>query len=205
MNKVYVSAIANKVSEEEIRSLIPPAKARRLGMLQKRALATALKALAVSGIEKPDMILNGTVMGCIETSLRILDGMASDGEKVAMPTAFMQSTHNTVASLIAIHTGNHGYNATYSHGAVSFECALQDAFLSIRSGQASSALVCRNDEITPLMRQNPKFFGNVQFSDVSEAWVLTANRDDGALFEIEDIVITHRNGTDSAEIVKSEL
>ena len=114
---------------EEYGQYIQPMKARRMGRLLKRALVTAIKAMKLSGIEQPDAILNGTAMGCMENSVQFLKGLRDEGDSVSMPTCFMQSTHNTVASMIAIFTKNHGYNTTYSHRAISFELALQDAFL----------------------------------------------------------------------------
>ena len=109
MNKVYVTAVVKDVPAEEYSRYLPPMKARRFGRLQKRALVTALKAMEISGITTPDAILNGTAMGCMENSVQLLQGLEQEGEAVSMPTCFMQSTHNTVASLIAIYTGNHGY------------------------------------------------------------------------------------------------
>ncbi|MBO7366117.1 MAG: beta-ketoacyl synthase chain length factor, partial [Bacteroidales bacterium] len=66
------------------------------------------------------------------------------------PTSFMQSTHNTVSSMIAIHLGCHGYNATYSHTGASLESALLDAWLQISLGDIDTALVGRFDEEAPL-------------------------------------------------------
>ena len=62
----------------------------------------------------------------------------------------MQSTHNTVSSMIAIHLGCHGYNATYSHTGASLESALLDAWLQISLGDIDTALVGKFDEVAPL-------------------------------------------------------
>ena len=150
MNKVFVTAIVKDVPAEEYGHYLPPMKARRMGKLQKRALVTALKAMEISGVGEPDAILNGTAMGCMENTVQMLCGLASEGEEVNMPTCFMQSTHNTVASMIAIYTKNHGYNTTYSHRTISFELALQDALLRLRTGRLRTALVCANDEREPV-------------------------------------------------------
>ena len=68
------------------------------------------------------------------------------------PTYFMQSTHNTISSGIAIFTKCHGYNVTYSHGKDSLQWALRDAEMLLRSGKAKSVLVGLHDETTPLFR-----------------------------------------------------
>jgi 3-oxoacyl-(acyl-carrier-protein) synthase len=206
MNRVYVTAIVEDVPQEEYSRYLPPMKARRMGRLLKRALVTALKAMEVSGIEKPDAILNGTAMGCMEHTLQLLNALAAEGESASMPTAFMQSTHNTVASQIAIFTGNHGYNTTYSHRTVSFELALQDAFLRLRAGLVRNALVCANDELTDLQRQQPGFFGQLQVHDRSKVWVLSSDPGDNPLYELENVRIIHQKGAeDRAEIIKIPL
>ena len=145
--------------------------------------------------------LNGTAMGCMENTVQMLNGLAAEGEAVNMPTCFMQSTHNTVASMIAIYTKNHGYNTTYSHRTISFELALQDAFLRLRTGLARTALVCVNDELTELQLQQPHFFGQMEVHDRSEAWMLSVEPGDHPLYELENVKTIHQKGSeDRAEI-----
>lgn len=206
MNRVYVTAIVKDVSAEEYSRYLPPMKARRMGKLQKRALVTALKAMEISGIGEPDAILNGTAMGCMENTVQMLNGLAAEGEAMNMPTCFMQSTHNTVASMIAIYAKNHGYNNTYSHRTVSFELALQDAFLRLRTGRLRTALVCANDELTELQLHNPTFFGQLEVLDRSEAWMLSVEPGGNPLYEIENVRVIHQKGAeDRAEIIKKAL
>lgn len=206
MNRVYVTAIVKDVPAAEYSRYLPPMKARRMGKLQKRALVTALKAMEISGIGEPDAILNGTAMGCMENTVQMLNGLAAEGEAMNMPTCFMQSTHNTVASMMAIYTKNHGYNNTYSHRTVSFELALQDAFLQLRSGRLRTALVCANDELTELQLHNPTFFGQLEVLDRSEAWMLSVEPGGNPLYEIENVRVIHQKGAeDRAEIIKKTL
>ena len=201
MNRVFVVAIEKNVAPEEYSRYIPPMKARRMGKLLKRALATALKAMESSGISHPDAILNGTAMGCMEHTLQLLHGLAEEGDNVNMPTAFMLSTHNTVASQIAIFTKNHGYNTTYAHREISFELALHDAFLQLRSGRLQTALVCANDELTEFQRQHPGFFGKMPVEDRSEAWMLSVDPGDHPVYELENVQIIHHKGADDSAAV----
>jgi len=202
MNKVYVTAVVKDVPAEEYGRYLPPMKARRMGKLQKRALVTALKAMEISGIGEPDAILNGTAMGCMENTVQMLNGLSVEGEEVNMPTCFMQSTHNTVASQIAIFTGNHGYNTTYSHRTVSFELALQDAFMRLRVGLARTALVCANDELTELQLQQPRFFGQLEVQDRSEAWMLSVEPGEYPLYELENVKIIHNKGAEDRAVIQ---
>ena len=177
--QVYVVAEVKEVAETEYREYLNPMKARRYGRLLRRALVTALKAIRESGIDHPDAIINGTALGCISNTEQMLDTLHTEGESASMPTCFMQSTHNTVASLIAIHTGNHGYNSTYSHGEQSFECALQDAYLQIKSGRIHSALVCANDELTDSLREKTTQCGLQPGQHADRSWALMLSADPG--------------------------
>ena len=94
------------------RDFLPANEARRMGNLMKRALVTALKVLADTGIEHPDAIITGTSLGCMESTEKFLGALVENGEQTLSPTFFMQSTHNTVGSALGIHTKSHGYNTT---------------------------------------------------------------------------------------------
>lgn len=201
MNKVYVTAIVKDVPAEEYGQYLPPMKARRMGKLQKRALVTALKAMEISGVGEPDAILNGTAMGSMENTVQLLNGLHAEGEEVNMPTCFMQSTHNTVASMIAIYTKNHGYNTTYSHRTISFELALQDALMRLQTGRIRTALVCANDELTELQQQQPRFFGQLEVHDRSEAWMLSVEPGEHPLYELENVQIIHQKGTEDRAVI----
>ena len=205
MNKVFVTAIVKDVPAEEYSRYIPPIKARRMGKLQKRALVTALKAMEISGIGEPDAILNGTAMGCMENTVQMLNGLETEGEAMNMPTCFMQSTHNTVASMIAIYTKNHGYNTTYSHRTISFELALQDALMRLRTGKIRTALVCANDELTELQQQQPRFFGQLEVQDRSEAWMLSVELGEHSLYELDNVQIIHEKGQEDHAIIHKKL
>ena len=136
----------------DIRNYVKPMEARRMGRLIKAALLTSLQALEQAGIDCPDAIITATARGCLDNSERLLDQLRDEGEVLLKPTLFMQSTHNTIGSAIAIHLGCHGYNVTYSHGDRSLDCALHDAHLLLRSGQCRTVLVGLHDEATPLYR-----------------------------------------------------
>jgi 3-oxoacyl-(acyl-carrier-protein) synthase len=61
----------------------------------------------------------------------------------------MQSTHNTISSLVGIKMKCNGYNITYAHKELSFDSAMYDAWLQLRLGMIDSALVGGHDEMTP--------------------------------------------------------
>ena len=134
---------------KELKEFVSTMESRRMGKLMKAAHLTSLRALKKAGIECPDAIITATSRGMLEISLQFLDDITAFGEELLKPTLFMQSTHNTLSSAIAIRTKCHGYNTTYSHGDESFEWAMRDAVRLIQTGKVNSVLVGSFDESTP--------------------------------------------------------
>ncbi len=143
----------------QLREFISPMESRRMGKLLKAAHLSSLRALKEAGIECPDAIVTATARGMLETSMQFLDDMLANGEELLKPTLFMQSTHNTLSSAIAIRMKCHGYNTTYSQGEESLQWAMRDAERLIRTGKAESVLVGMYDETTPLFDEFAKRAG----------------------------------------------
>ena len=133
----------------EIREFVKPLEARRMGKIMKSSLLSSLKALKQAGIETPDAIITATSLGCLEFSENLLRQLSENGEQMLSPTWFMQSTHNTIGSNIAIRTHCHGYNATYTQEKKSLEWALRDAQILLATGKAKTVLVGLHEELTP--------------------------------------------------------
>ncbi len=134
----------------DIRRYVKPLEARRMGTLMKSSLLASLEALAQAGIAVPDAIVTATAYGCLDNSERLLAQLHDEGETALKPTLFMQSTHNTLGSNVAIKTGCHGYNVTYTQAGQSLDWALRDARLLLRGGRVRTVLVGCHDERTPL-------------------------------------------------------
>ena len=130
-------------------AFLTPMEGRRMGKLMKRALATSLSALRNAGLEHPDAIITGTSLGSVADMESVLNAVCENGGESVKPTNFMQSTHNTLGSLIALRTGTHGYNCTWSQECLSFEDALADAMTQLRLGRIGNALVGAFDELSP--------------------------------------------------------
>ncbi len=151
--EVKVLAKVEITSEDQladIRKYVKPLEARRMGKIMKSSLLSSLEALRQAGIPVPDAIITGTAYGCLENSERLLQQIKEEGEVMLKPTYFMQSTHNTIGSNIAIKTHCHGYNVTYTQGRSSLEWAVRDAESLLRSGKVRNVLVGCHDESTPL-------------------------------------------------------
>ncbi|TDX02278.1 beta-ketoacyl synthase chain length factor [Dinghuibacter silviterrae] len=96
----------------------------------------------------PDAILTGTAYGCLEDTTVFLRRMVENREEMLTPTAFIQSTHNTVGAQIALMLQCHAYNNTFVHRGFSFEHALLDGMMLLQEGAAKTVLVGGVDEIT---------------------------------------------------------
>ena len=138
--------VIDQTDDADVNLYISSAEARRMTPQMRRIVAAAKRALKESGIAQPDAIVCATQWGCMLQSMRFLQDMLDSDEQQLKPTPFIQSTHNTIASLIAILTGNHGYNATYSQGKRSLECAIRDIESQMQLGLIRNALVLEFDE-----------------------------------------------------------
>lgn len=196
-----------RAQEPDTKGLIVPSEARRMSKILKRTVSTAITALNNSDVKQPDAIITGTGMGCMENSEKFLIDISRFGENCLKPTLFMQSTHNTISSLIAIILKCHGYNNTYSHKGISFESALFDAWLQIKSGLIRNALIGANDEVTPFMdlvleRTHPEysFVSETSMSAVLVNSILPSN-----MCEVFEVRLFHRPELDEiADSLKRE-
>lgn len=197
MNKCYIiSGSCLHDEEADVRKYVTPGEARRMCRILKRAVYTSFEALRQSGIECPDAIITGTSMGCMENSEKFLTDICRNGELLLKPTLFMQSTHNTIASMTGILLKCHGYNMTYSQGGVSFTSALLDAWLQIRAGEINNALVGCHDELTDAIRKirhaaHPEI-APADFHEASAAFMLASRPLGDKPIEVEKVIILHR-------------
>ena len=146
LHSVNPSIVIDQADDTDVSVYINPSEARRMTLQTRRIVVAAKRAMKEANITMPDAIVCATQWGCMLQSMRFLQDMMDSNEQQLKPTPFIQSTHNTIASLIAILTGNHGYNSTYSQGHQSFSCALKDIETQIALGQIRNALVLEFDE-----------------------------------------------------------
>ena len=148
---IEIAASCEIHSAEEldaVKDFITPMEARRMGKLLKAATLTSLTVLKEACVEIPDAIITATSYGMMENSEKFLEEMIENRESLLKPTLFMQSTHNTIGSSVAIRLCCHGYNITYCQGERSLEWGMKDAVRLIQSGRAETVLVGCHDEST---------------------------------------------------------
>ncbi|ANH84071.1 beta-ketoacyl synthase [Niabella ginsenosidivorans] len=132
---------------------------RRMSRIIKMGAAAAMECVQTSGVAMPDAIISGTAYGCLADTEQFLTRMVEFKEELLSPTAFIQSTHNTVGAQIALMLQCHNYNNTYVHRGSSFETALLDAISLIQDDDAEKVLVGGVDEITEKSHAILKRFG----------------------------------------------
>lgn len=130
---------------------LDPRASRRMSRIMKMGLASALMCLEKSNIRVPDAILTATGLGCLEDTAAFISKLSHEEGQFLNPTAFIQSTHNTVAGAIALQLKCNSYNNTFSQRGFSFESALTEALLLLIENQSQNILLGGIDEtIEPL-------------------------------------------------------
>lgn len=163
---------------------------RRMSRIVKLGSTAAAIALKEANVEIPDAIVVGTGFGCLEDTGLFLRKMVINNEKTLNPTPFIFSTHNSIASQIAILLKAHGYNSTYSQRNFSFESALLDAYLLLKENNSENVLVGGIDELTEDSFSLLKELGYYKKNTAGEGasfFLLTNKSDENCYAEIKEV------------------
>ena len=136
------------VKEPDYTGFIPAMQLRRMSKAVRMGIGAARICLQDAGLEKPDAISIGTAFGCLHDTEVFLSKMVTQDEQMLTPTAFIQSTHNTVAGQIALVTGCYGHNLTFVHRGHSFEQAMVNAQLYLNDHTTGNIMVGGIEELT---------------------------------------------------------
>ena len=227
MNKVYVNGLGSVSAQKthdnalfldeivpyednvlyahgpDYKTYIPPAAARRMAKGIKMGVAASKIAMEEAGLDQVDAIITGTGMGCVRDSEKFVSALLDHGEQYLTPTAFIQSTHNTVGGQIALGLDCKGYNFTYVHASISFESALIDAQMQLQNGEAANILVGGIDENGDHTIKIHRLIGHIKDEKVGPMDVLDSGTR-GAVFGegANFFVLSHRRTNGSyAEVL----
>jgi 3-oxoacyl-[acyl-carrier-protein] synthase II len=153
--------------EPDYNSFIDARQIRRMSRVIKMGVASSAMAMKQAGITMPDGIITATGYGCLEDTEVFLRKLIENKEYALNPTPFIQSTHNTIGSQIALLLQCQAYNQTYTQGGASFESALLDAMLQLAETPGRSLLVGGVDEIITASHQVQSRFGIFRGDDDS--------------------------------------
>jgi 3-oxoacyl-[acyl-carrier-protein] synthase II len=137
-------------------AFIPAMDRRRMSDVLKMAVTCSFDALHQAGIKDPGAIIVGTSMGCCTHTRQFMDKILDSNGGPLAPTAFISSTHNTIAGQISLLLGNHGHNMTHTQNSLSFEQALIDAMLCIHEDIDQILVGCADEIEDDLFNMNKR-------------------------------------------------
>ncbi len=134
--------------EPEYKNYIPVRDLRRMSRILKMSNVAAQVALQDAELERPDAINVATGLGCLADTEKFLLNLIENDETLLNPTAFINSTHNTIAGQLALMLQVSHQNFTFAHNELTFEHALLDSLLLLKNGVYHHVLTGGVDEIT---------------------------------------------------------
>lgn len=155
---------------------------RRMNRMLKMGTYAAMKCL---GDRDVDLILTATSLGSISDTEKMLDTIYTSGETLGNPTAFIQSTFNTLAGNIAQLKQTHIPNITFVNRADTVANALRYAQVKL-AGDVNNILYVSSDEKTELSESVLRKFNLSPIGEYGEgatAMILSSEKT-GALAEI---------------------
>jgi 3-oxoacyl-[acyl-carrier-protein] synthase II len=154
---------SNTMQEPDYTAVIPPMQLRRMTKPVRTGIAAARQCLDLVASNVPASIHVGTAFGMLQDSEVFLSKMITQEEQMLNPTAFIQSTHNTVAGAIALSLQCNTHNMTFVHHAHSLESAYWDANLMPTAVDMPNLLWGGLDELTPTSLSVLKHFNNYSY------------------------------------------
>jgi hypothetical protein len=145
-NNLCVLEKESVVVSPDYKQYIAPASLRRLSPVLRMATAAA-KECQAEITEEIDAICVGTALGCLVDTEKFLVTIHTSTSETLSPTAFIQSTHNTIAGQISLELKNHSYNMTHTQNNLSFEVALIDAIMCCKEGKSNVLLGAADEAI----------------------------------------------------------
>ncbi len=187
------------------REYIDPVMLRRMSRILRMGVASAMHTLRQAGVSSPSGIIVGTGLGCLQDTEKFLTNFLTL-EGLIPPTAFILSTHNTVAGQISLSLGCHSYNITHTQNTLSFEMALLDGIMKLEEGE-SDILVGAADEHIPFLDKVAAEWGydNCMLTSGVSFFVLSGTASQSSLAEVVDVAVCNGTGGDRNEITGSFL
>ena len=202
---VPVSYTGNRMNciEPDYKGLIDVKLIRRMSRIIKMGVAAAVECLQEAGVTVPDAIITGTAYGCLEDTGNFITKMVEHNEELLTPTAFIQSTHNTIGGQIGLLLQCNNYNNAYVHRGFSFESALLDGMMLLKEKEAATVLVGAIDEITNISHtiiSRMGLYRNGTVAGEGAAFFLLADQPSATHYAKLDGLTTFYKPTDQKEI-----
>jgi len=166
------------VISPDYKEFIPPASLRRLSPVLRMGLAASMECKNQSRSDF-DAIVVGTGLGCLKDTEKFLSTFLTSTSDFLSPTAFIQSTHNTIGGQISLGLGNHAYNMTHTQNNLSFEVSLLDAMMCINEGKKNVLVGAADEKIDFLAEVQPNLIpSDFPLSSGASFFVLSPEKSD---------------------------
>lgn len=159
---------------------------RRMSRIVKMGVACGLECVHSIDPEEVQAIITATGLGCLADTEKFMNVLIDNLEQMLNPTAFIQSTFNTIGAQIALILQIHAYNMTYVHRGLSFESALLDGIMRINEGD-KNVLVGAIDELTPtsyLLQQRLRLLKDTIAGEGAQFFLLSSQKKEDTFAEI---------------------
>ncbi len=177
-----------QMTDPDFSELIDVRYMRRMSPLLLMGVYSAMKV--ITDTDDVASIISGTGLGCIKDTYTFLTKLVELDEQGVTPTAFIQSTHNTLAGTLGILCKNHGYNITWTQSYYTFYFALRDAIRQSKLEADKQHLLVAGDEMTDevrqIIRQMPCGDNRIEWMPCSSAFLLSSAIKDDADWMIQD-------------------
>jgi 3-oxoacyl-[acyl-carrier-protein] synthase II len=193
------------IVEPDYKDLIPPMQLRRMSKPIRTGVAAAKLCMQSHHNFMPGSIHVGTAYGMLDDSEIFLKKILEQDEQMLNPTAFIQSTHNTVSGQIALSIGCTAHNMTFVHNAHSFENALMDVSLFLNEiDDNDNILVGAVEECTDTSYEILKRFDVYDSTNIAGEgatfFAFSKNKQKESLAKIEAFEIFKAQDTSTLEI-----
>lgn len=164
---------------------------RRLSSILKSSIAASIDCKNNSCGDF-DAIIVGTGLGCLADTEKFLNTVYNKKTDFISPTAFIQSTHNTIAGQISLHLKNHSYNITHTQNHLSFEHALLDAIMCLKEGKKKVLIGAADEKIDFLEKLDRSIIPtNYPYTNVTTFLSLSSSAVGAKSCKIVDIEINY--------------
>lgn len=218
MKKCYINTIAAiypdgviskdgmlHACEPEYKNIITNSNLRRrMSHIVKMGVACGLDCISQNSEAKIGAIITATGLGCLADTEKFLNTISDNNEELLNPTAFIQSTFNTVGAQIALICKNNSYNNTYVHRGLSFESALIDSLMWIWSHE-KDVLVGAADEVTKSIHTIFKRLGlinKVTLGEGAQFFILGSEKKNSTYAELKAVKIFTKRFTKDEITIK---
>lgn len=179
----------------DYKTFIKPNALRRMSPVIRMGLASSKVCMQEAGFDQVDAILVGSGLGCVRDTAKFLNQLIENKELLLNPTAFIQSTHNTVSGQIALMLNCRAHNLTFSQNTLSFETALLEGMLLLKEKGISNILLGGVDEVIEesflLMQKNDCVRGPQ--GEGASFFVLSDKRSEQSIARVDGLEIENKN------------